>query len=818
MLFRYVIVCLLSFSFLYSSEPPKIINPYWLGVPNNQSSPSLSNLAIPGIASLLLLKRITNPSNQQNQVSKDRIREIISQVKQQHSTIAAESGSLRPTAEPISPETRALLSTNLYSYLDDQLVDIMLEWPEAQKFIIDTALQLEDDVNIQNELNLIQSGLDSKFILLADRVANQTCLMKITDSFGSYQDLKSFIRNHKISNQQIFIRNIIYSRYKNLLNNFFKMNPLGLTDQQRFEWLFLGDLEMAAQVSDYLDAIENETSPKVLQQTCAQYKVEPAQLLKQAKWYATNKGLIDFKLRKFPNLTKDDKASYLLTGSLTAGGYSIGGLTEQKLKELNLDHNKFAEKLPESANGQINKDIFAVFGRVEEFVIQDERIINGKFCPLEKKRRREEYNKSYKKQAIDNALYFVSLADEYNRRGNAEQASSLVSIAHQILDFIQGAGEGLFDTLKAPFELAVHPLQTVNNLLFNLEKLGDFFINEPAKLEKIKNAARSIIKNLSNASTRELGYLIGLSGGCLIPTAKIVSLAKDIGQLIAAAERLGCAYEGAVVLRRGAILLYRAGNAEAVVAVFKECGLSPVRAEKMMAFPTILEYVINGLATYSKATVALTMRRIEHDTDYQSEKPGIKSQIAQPAEPQQIDSDKQGPVLTPSQRKKELLIEKESKQSVVSPSAPPPVKEANQEDKEKDENKNKQNNACKDSDQVEHYIKLGSGKTIKEFTSKVFEAKKNQGVHLFSEEHLLKGLLDLGFSIEQLQDKLVKMIIEADQVGVLKESMNQFYTYIKQTKITVRVYIQRGKVLSVNLFVGHTSRLLGNIIDWVKGI
>lgn len=102
-----------------------------------------------------------------------------------------------------------------------------------------------------------------------------------------------------------------------------------------------------------------------------------------------------------------------------------------------------------------------------------------------------------------------------------------------------------------------------------------------------------------------------------------------------------------------------------------------------------------------------------------------------------------------------------------------------------------------------------AGNVIKEFLSETVKAKWR---HVFSDKHLAKDILKLGKDKTEIMNKFIVIIKAADAKNLLnKEGVTRIETAINSYKVTVSVFVESGKVMGIDGFVGHSARQLGTI-------
>jgi len=74
--------------------------------------------------------------------------------------------------------------------------------------------------------------------------------------------------------------------------------------------------------------------------------------------------------------------------------------------------------------------------------------------------------------------------------------------------------------------------------------------------------------------------------------------------------------------------------------------------------------------------------------------------------------------------------------------------------------------------------------------------------------------MELGESTDDILNSFKDIINSADAKGMLKEGMNQIKTQISGLNAEIKVFIKNGKVMSMDGFRGHSTRVMGNSILW----
>lgn len=101
---------------------------------------------------------------------------------------------------------------------------------------------------------------------------------------------------------------------------------------------------------------------------------------------------------------------------------------------------------------------------------------------------------------------------------------------------------------------------------------------------------------------------------------------------------------------------------------------------------------------------------------------------------------------------------------------------------------------------------------IKEFDVEKIWKEKQQ--HIFSRGHKENGISDVAKNERHLYDKMVDLVKRADKKGLLGESSTDIRTTINGVKMTVRVHIRDGKVMSLNGFTNNSGRVIYRLIEF----
>ncbi|MDR3551473.1 MAG: hypothetical protein P4L31_08775 [Candidatus Babeliales bacterium] len=118
------------------------------------------------------------------------------------------------------------------------------------------------------------------------------------------------------------------------------------------------------------------------------------------------------------------------------------------------------------------------------------------------------------------------------------------------------------------------------------------------------------------------------------------------------------------------------------------------------------------------------------------------------------------------------------------------------------------------------YNNTWSGNTIKFFDAQKLNMQKIE-THLFTPAHMKAGLEKLGNTKQEIFDKIVKAIRDADAKNLLKNGLtnkgmtNQIQTAIDGHLIEIRVHITNGNAMFVDAFAGHGVRTnIGHLVKF----
>jgi hypothetical protein len=88
--------------------------------------------------------------------------------------------------------------------------------------------------------------------------------------------------------------------------------------------------------------------------------------------------------------------------------------------------------------------------------------------------------------------------------------------------------------------------------------------------------------------------------------------------------------------------------------------------------------------------------------------------------------------------------------------------------------------------------------------------------HIFSEKHVTDGIRKLGSSEENIIKKIANIILKADDAALLKEKANQLLVDVGGNTVTVRFFVEKGRILMLDFFMGTADRKIGNYVDMTK--
>lgn len=107
---------------------------------------------------------------------------------------------------------------------------------------------------------------------------------------------------------------------------------------------------------------------------------------------------------------------------------------------------------------------------------------------------------------------------------------------------------------------------------------------------------------------------------------------------------------------------------------------------------------------------------------------------------------------------------------------------------------------------------------IKEFPAGELAGREMQSRHIWSEGHINSDITKaLGKQTPSNYDKVVKIVIDVDNAGLLMIGDNDIRTVINNIPVTIRVHIfPNGTVGSLNAFTGQSKRIVQNLIHWTN--
>jgi len=83
--------------------------------------------------------------------------------------------------------------------------------------------------------------------------------------------------------------------------------------------------------------------------------------------------------------------------------------------------------------------------------------------------------------------------------------------------------------------------------------------------------------------------------------------------------------------------------------------------------------------------------------------------------------------------------------------------------------------------------------------------------HIFFDNHIEKGILNLGKNKTNIENKFISLVKLADHKGLLKDGPNQIHTIIKNHKVVIRTFVKEGKILMLNGFIENNVNYIGNV-------
>ena len=100
-----------------------------------------------------------------------------------------------------------------------------------------------------------------------------------------------------------------------------------------------------------------------------------------------------------------------------------------------------------------------------------------------------------------------------------------------------------------------------------------------------------------------------------------------------------------------------------------------------------------------------------------------------------------------------------------------------------------------------------TGATVAPALQKLFDSSAG---HIFSTAHMKDGLMKLGSSQVDIFNKVTN--IANKYSGQWASGSNEIRTVINGTNTTIRFFVQNGKMIKIDAFVGYSERVIGNLI------
>ena len=86
--------------------------------------------------------------------------------------------------------------------------------------------------------------------------------------------------------------------------------------------------------------------------------------------------------------------------------------------------------------------------------------------------------------------------------------------------------------------------------------------------------------------------------------------------------------------------------------------------------------------------------------------------------------------------------------------------------------------------------------------------------HVFSADHVTDGILNLGINKEDIFNKIMSVVMQQSNRWVA--GSNEIHVKINDIVTTIRFYIENGKIINVNAYVGISERVIGELIDLIR--
>ena len=104
-------------------------------------------------------------------------------------------------------------------------------------------------------------------------------------------------------------------------------------------------------------------------------------------------------------------------------------------------------------------------------------------------------------------------------------------------------------------------------------------------------------------------------------------------------------------------------------------------------------------------------------------------------------------------------------------------------------------------------IQTAARQTIKMSSGRLW---KGSAKHIFSKEHISKGIMRLGGSQRAIFNKIYKVV--NSNLANAVEGSNQIHTTINGVKTTIRFYVSNGEVQNINAMTGWATRIIGKLL------
>ena len=104
-------------------------------------------------------------------------------------------------------------------------------------------------------------------------------------------------------------------------------------------------------------------------------------------------------------------------------------------------------------------------------------------------------------------------------------------------------------------------------------------------------------------------------------------------------------------------------------------------------------------------------------------------------------------------------------------------------------------------------IQTAARQTIKMSSGRLW---KGSAKHIFSKDHISKGIMRLGGSQRAIFNKIYKVV--NSNLANAVEGSNQIHTTINGVKTTIRFYVSNGEVQNINAMTGWATRIIGKLL------